>query len=48
MSEVTVLIRDRKTRRIVAARTRPEPVKVRVCRTCNRVHPPVQAGCAAA
>lgn len=50
MPEPTVLILDRKNLGIVRVRTRldsAEPVKVRVCRSCWRVHAEADASCSA-
>ncbi len=42
MTEMAVLVWDRKRKRIIRVRTRREPVKVRLCRLCLRAHPPAQ------
>ena len=38
MTKLAVLVRDRETGGIVRLRIHAEPVKLRVCRACGRVH----------
>jgi len=42
MIETAILVWDRKRKRITRVRMRREPVKVRLCRLCLRVHPATQ------
>jgi hypothetical protein len=48
MTQESVIVRDRTDGRIVRLRPLDEPVKMRVCRDCGRVHATVPARCAAA
>lgn len=46
MTKLSVLIRDRESGGIASVRIGAEPVKLRVCRSCGRVHDTDPAACA--
>jgi len=48
MTRDSVIVRDRADGHIVRLRPLDEPVKMRVCRGCGRVHTAAPAACSAA